>query len=185
MLFENKSTSGWLHAGVTSHGWSFPYNILTACCSLLLLHKGVKVMVRIWWYGLRTPLIFTYNILEGEIELPRVLQDHVLALFPLRILVLQINTKSFYMLDTCMDKHNGHLIYRSFQTWFRNRSLDCVLYLLKQTWCLDCVRSFLSHKNNKKTLIGVGTQRPVCLKRRIFYTQILSSEGACYRIIHY
>lgn len=61
-------------------------------------------MVIIRFYGLQTLLIFAYNILEGEIELPRVLQDHVLALFPLRILVLQINPKTLYMLNTCMDK---------------------------------------------------------------------------------
>lgn len=43
---------------------------------------------------------YTYNGFVREIKLPWILQDHVLALFSLGILVLQIHSESFHVFNT-------------------------------------------------------------------------------------
>lgn len=44
----------------------------------------------------------------GEVELPRVFEDQVLALFPFWILVLQVNSEAFDVFNPCRESETPH-----------------------------------------------------------------------------
>lgn len=54
---------------------------------------------------------WSYRILVGEVELSRVFEDEMLASFPVRILVLQINPEAFDVFDSCTNESGASAVH--------------------------------------------------------------------------
>lgn len=48
-------------------------------------------------------VVCDYHVFVGKVELPGVFEDEMLTLFPLRVLIFQVNSESFDVFDPCGD----------------------------------------------------------------------------------
>ena len=96
----------------------------------------------------------TYHAFIGEVELPGLLQDHMLALLPLGALVLQIHPEAFHMFNTwdtreCKSRLHIHFIVcRDSPIWCRLHMQNDQSLLLLTFWTFVHLSCFHSQIEN-------------------------------------